>query len=249
MTERGLEVATGVVCSASTWQPATPPTASASRREVVERVAALVGRLDRRRLRIVIDGLTASGKSTFGHELAVVIARDGRQVLRACLDDFKRPWSESHLYDRVTGEGYFRNAFDYARCAELLLDPAADAGTGVVALCSIDPLTQLDHSTVTVSMSDDGVLIVDGVFALRPEINGNWDLRIWLDVDEDLSVHRGAARDAAIEGDLNAAETLHRTRYLPAESLYIHECDPISSADVVIDNRNFDDPQIIRLPE
>ncbi|MFF3992073.1 hypothetical protein ACFYX8_02025 [Streptomyces cyaneofuscatus] len=36
---------------------------------------------------------------------------------------------------------------------------------------------------------------MDGVFAFRPEIDAYWDFRIWLDVDAELSVRRGAERD------------------------------------------------------
>jgi uridine kinase len=94
------------------------------------------------RLRVGIDGLTAAGKTSFGHELAERISSADRPVLRASLDDFKKPWSDRHLYDRESGEGYYRNAFDYAGDRRLLLEPAGPAGSGNCVLCSIDPLTR-----------------------------------------------------------------------------------------------------------
>jgi hypothetical protein len=123
------------------------------------------------RLRVGIDGLTASGKTSFGHELAEWISDAGRAVLRASLDDFKKPWRDRHLYDRESGEGYYRNAFDYAAVTQLLLEPAGDAGSGNCVLCSIDPLTQVDHSAVITPAAPDAVLVVDGVFAFRSEID------------------------------------------------------------------------------
>ena len=48
-----------------------------------------------------IDGFTAAGKTSFGHELAEQISRAGRPTLRPCLDDFKKPWRDRHLYDGV----------------------------------------------------------------------------------------------------------------------------------------------------
>jgi uridine kinase len=83
-----------------------------------------------RRLRVGIDGLTAAGTTSFGHELAEKVGGTGRQVLRASLDDFKKPWSDRHLYDRESGEGYYRNAFDYDAVIELLLEPCSADGTG-----------------------------------------------------------------------------------------------------------------------
>jgi uridine kinase len=128
----------------------------------------------------------------------------------------------------------------------LLLDPAAPDGSGRVALCSVDPLTQVDHSTTVVDMPTDGVLIVDGVFAFRPPFNTCWDLRIWLHIDPELSVVRGTARDADREGGTEQAEALHRNRYLVAETIYVDELDPLDLADVVIDNTRFERPQLMR---
>jgi uridine kinase len=229
--------------SVSTWRQPLPPAPTPERVAVLEQVAARILESGGGRLRVAIDGLTAAGKTSFGHELAERISSAGRPVLRASLDDFKRPWRDRHLYDRESGEGYYHNAFDYAALTRLLLQPASTGGSGDCALCSIDPLTQVDHSAVITRAAQDAVLIVDGVFAFRPEINGHWDYRIWLHVDPQTSVRRGAERDQDWAG--SAAEAVHRDRYLVAERLYIDEVDPIRFVDVVIDNRVFDRPRIV----
>jgi uridine kinase len=230
--------------SVSTWQQPTPPAASPERTALVEHVADRVLLKGKGRLRVGIDGLTASGKTSFGHELAERISKAGRPVLRASLDDFKRPWKDRHLYDRESGEGYYRNAFDYEAVTRLLLEPAGDAGSGNCVLCSIDPLTQVDQSAIVTPAARDAVLVVDGVFAFRPEINHRWDFRIWLHVEPRVSLRRGAQRDRAWAG--SEAEAVHRNRYLAAERLYIDEVDPIRLVDVVIDNSRFDRPRILR---
>lgn len=115
----------------------------------------------------------------------------------------------------------------------------------IVALCSIDPITQVDHSTDVVDLPADGVLIVDGVFAFRPELDDAWDLRIWVQVDPELSVRRGTARDTDRDGAAEA-ERLHRDRYLVAEGIYIDEVDPVARAEVVIDNADLDHPLLRR---
>jgi uridine kinase len=157
--------------SVSTWQQPTPRPASPERTALVERIADRILALSPDRLRVGIDGLTAAGKTSFGHELAEQISRIGRPVLRASLDDFKKPWRDRHRYDRESGEGYYRNAFDYAAVMGLLLEPCGPHRSGECVLCSIDPLTQVDHSSAVTRAATDAVLIVDGVFAFRPEIN------------------------------------------------------------------------------
>lgn len=229
--------------SVSTWQQPSPPQASPERSALVEQVAKRVLSRGGGRLLVGIDGFTASGKTSFGHELAEWISSAGRPVLRATLDDFKKPWKDRHLYDRESGEGYYRNAYDYDAARRLLLDPCRTQQAMSCVLCSIDPLTQQDHSSVATPLAPDAVLIVDGVFAFRPEINDYWDFRVWLEVDAELSVQRGADRDQDWAG--SEAEAIHRNRYLVAERIYLKEAEPLKSVDVLIDNSVFARPCII----
>jgi uridine kinase len=108
------------------------------------------------------------------------------------MDDFKNPWSDARKkgYDRLSGEGYYRNAYDFVSARDLLLGPARRDGSGKVVLCAHDPLTGEDHRNKVVAAPIDAVLIVDSVFAFRPEYNSYWDYRIWLDVDPRLSLSR-----------------------------------------------------------
>ena len=234
----------GVQYSVSTLRPAVPQPSSPERAALVGQVAARVLALGSGRLRVGIDGRTAAGKTSFGHELAQHLSAAGRPVLRAGLDDFKQPWRHRHRYDRESGEGYYRNAYDYDAVQRLLLQPCTDEGSGEVVLCSIDPLTQLDHTDVLSTAAPDAVLVVDGVFAFRPEIDRWWDFRIWLDVSSSASIERGTVRDEYWAGA--ESEALHRDRYGVAEEIYLAAVHPERRADVVIDNSDFARPRIVR---
>lgn len=223
---------------------------SAERTAVVADIADRIVAIGAHRLRVAIDGFTAAGKTSFGHELAAALRERGRPTLRTSFDDFKYPWRHARErgYDRVSGEGYYRNAYDFESARTLLLEPAGRDGTGIVALCGHDPLTGVDHRDVTVEAPHDAVLIVDSVFAFRPEYDEFWDFRIWLDVDPQVSLERGVERDTASEGGVDAATALHRDRYHAAEAIYLAEVDPLSRADVIVDNRDFARPRIIPAP-
>jgi uridine kinase len=146
----------------------------------------------------------------------------------------------------VSGEGYYRNAFDPEAACKLLLDPSDPRADGVVSLCSIDPITQIDHSAITTALPANAVLVIDGVFACRPEIDAYWDLRVWVEIDEELSVRRGMERDTEMVGDAHEAEALHRGRYLAGEKLYMDEVDPRSFVEFILDNTDFDRPRLVR---
>jgi uridine kinase len=231
--------------SVSTWKQPIPAPASTERTRLIDELAQQIVAIRAERIRVVVDGYTASGKTSFAHELAAAIRRIGRPTMRASFDDFKRPWRDALAggYDRLTGEGYYRNAPDFESARSLLLDPASPEGSGTVALCGHDPLTGEDHRTVTVAAPPDAVLIVDSVFGMRPEYDDCWDLRIWLEVPPDVALARGVERDAAREGR-EEAERLHRDRYREAERIYVDEVDPRSRADVVVDNRDFARPTL-----
>lgn len=220
--------------------------ASDVRTELMRDLAARVTRLRPGRIRVAIDGFTAAGKTSLGHELAAEIRRLGRPTLRASLDDFKHPWRHTRQwgYDRLSGEGYYRNAHDFAAARDLLLHPAGRDGSGRVVLCAYDPLTGEDHRGTIVHAPSDAVLVVDSVFAFRPEYDDLWDFRIWIDVDPAVSLARGIARDTDLEG-LAQATRVHEDRYHAAEAIYIAEVNPQNHADVVIDNSHFAHPRLI----
>jgi uridine kinase len=75
----------GAFESVSTWQQAMPAEASAERGALLELLAAEICGIGDTRLRVAIDGYTAAGKTSFGHELAAGIRRLGRHSSRSAL--------------------------------------------------------------------------------------------------------------------------------------------------------------------
>jgi len=96
---------------------------------------------------------------------------------------------------------------------------------------------------VVIDAPVDAVLIVDSVFGMRPEYDEFWHVRIWPDVTAEVA--RGVVRDAPAEGHWEA-ERLHRDRYHASELVYFSEVDPLSTADIVIDNMDLAHPVAVR---
>src|ERR671937_1286035 len=56
-------------------------------------------------VRVAIDGVDAAGKTTLADELAPVLRRRGREVVRASIDGFHRPRAERYRRGELSPEG------------------------------------------------------------------------------------------------------------------------------------------------
>lgn len=226
--------------SVSTWQQPIPPPGGPERDALVAEIAARVLALGENRLRVGIDGFTAAGKTSFGHELGERIAQAGRPVLRSCLDDFKKPWRDRHLYDRESGEGYYRNAYDYSAAAELLLAPPGRKAPGA-ARCAC--VTRSPRSTTAPNASRRPRTRCSSSTGCSRSGRRSTATGTTACGSRSTATFRrtGAVRDQNWAG--SNAEAIHRDRYLVAERIYLAEADPRGRVDVVIDNRVFDRPQ------
>lgn len=182
------------------------------------------------RVRVAIEGVDGSGKTTLADRLAEAIAPD-RPVVRATVDDFHRPRADRYRRGRTSPEGCYLDTFDLDALRDRLLEPFARDGSYVPAVFDLDRDEPV--AAPTLSGPPDAVLIVDGVFLLRPELSDAWDLAVHLQVPDGEVLRRVVVRDAGSPADI---EALYRARYLPAQRLYEEQARPAERADVVLDN-------------
>ena len=90
------------------------------------------------------------------------------------------------------------------------------------------------------------MLVVDGSFLQKPELRDGWDVVVYLRTSFAAAAERGARRDAATLGGLDAARAAFRDRYHAAQRRYLSECAPETTADVVIDVEDPSAPQLVR---
>jgi uridine kinase len=90
------------------------------------------------------------------------------------------------------------------------------------------------------------VLLVDGVFLLRPALRHRWDLAVYLHVLPEETVRRARVRDAAEMGGVEEVERRYAARYLPGQALYRAEARPLAVADVIVDNTDPAAPEVVR---
>ena len=197
--------------------------------------------------RVGIDGHSAAGKTTLADELATALReKTARPVLRVMIDHFKRHVDLRRQYLPGSPESYYFEMFNVDAIRDELLLPLGPGGhrryrTQIMDLRGRTPIDSRTHMA-----PDDAILVADGVFLQKPVLFQHWDLRIYLHVEVAEVLRRGTIRDQAWMDSAKAAAERYRMCYIPGEQRYLAEIRPAERADIVIDNRNFEAPRIMR---
>ena|GEM_PF-167814 len=216
-----------------------------TRSEILHIVTAEILRLDNSRiLRIAVDGVDGSGKTTFADEIASLMRGKGRQIIRCSVDDFHNPKAVRYCQGRQSPKGFFEDSYNYHALRSYLLDPLSPGGNALYRTAIFDVQTDRHVVSEPEFASADAILIIDGIFLHRPELRDYWDYSIFLHVPFDISIPRGAQRGPGYGSpDPDAASN---QRYIEGQKLYLSACTPERIASVVIDNSKLDAPNIIK---
>lgn len=210
-------------------------------RILAERIAALPYAHP---VRVAIDGIDAAGKTTLADELALALPSRGRPVIRASVDDFQRPRSERYQRGPTSPEGYYLDAFDYPVLKEALLLPLGPAGSRKYRRAVFDFHTDHPVAAPQKVAPTDAVLILDGVFLLRPELNELWDYRIFVELPFEAALRRARQRDANLFGSEEAVRERYTERYIPGQRIYFKAARPRERADAIVHNEHPQNPRL-----
>jgi uridine kinase len=196
------------------------------------------------RLLVAVDGPDAAGKTTLAR---AVTARLPLPSICVSVDGWHH--SREHRLRRgaESAEGYYLDSFDVDGLVAGCLAPFV-AGSQRLRTASFDHVA--DRAVdVWQEIAAEAVLIVEGVFLLRPELRDQWDLSVYLHVDESIAVSRAVVRDLPLLGSEEEVRRRYALRYLPGQALYREVAAPLDAADVLVDNSDPAWPQVVRWPE
>ena len=171
-----------------------------------------------RPFKVGIDGRCAAGKTMLADELRSILSERGFDVLRPSVDGFHHPREHRYRQGEYSARGYFEDAYDYESVVRALVKP----------------------------LPGNTILLFEGIFVFRSQINVYWDYRILVDIDAETSRARSLIRDTGVIGPAEVVQRKYDLRYEPAWLIYVGEEAPEAKADLVIDNRQVDNPQILK---
>lgn len=203
-------------------------------------IASHIEKLELERpLLVGIDGMDCAGKSNFAHDLMQLLVVDGRHVVTASIDCFHN--TREHRYKRgeYSPEGYFEDGYDYGAATKLLLEPIHTLPFPKDCCIGIrDSRFDIDRKEF-VWVTQQTILLCDGVFLFRCKLNAYWDYRIFVKAEFETCLQRALTRDIEIYLDESRIRRKYEERYIPAQQRYLMECRPLNLADVIVTN---DDP-------
>ncbi|MFP3413707.1 AAA family ATPase [Bacillus sp. SIMBA_074] len=196
-------------------------------------------------IRVGVNGITASGKTTFANELAEEMKNRGVQVIRTSIDDFHNPRVIRYAQGKESARGYYEDAHDYTAFKERLLKPLGPNGNLQYETISHNLITDIPVHNEPLVASPNMVLIVGGTFLLKKEVEHLFDYKIFVDTDFEIARKRGAKRETEAFGSYEEAEKMFLNRYHAACKMYIDEHNPKECADVVFSNSDFENPEVV----
>jgi uridine kinase len=186
----------------------------------------------RRPALVAVDGVDGSGKTTFAARLAARYVEQGRPAHVVHMDDFLNPRAIRYRLGRDSPEGFFRDTYDLAAFTAGVMEPLSSSGERSIVFRAFDYRTDCPVHEDPTPISAEGVVIVEGMFLHRDELQGAWDMSVFLDVPFAVSVRRMSERDGT---NPNPDHPSVR-RYVEGQRIYLAACRPEQRATHVVAN-------------
>ena len=216
-----------------------------SRQETLRRLAdALAGLSLPHPVRVGVDGFSCSGKTVLADELAELLRKEGKEVLRAGLDGFHNPPEIRHRKGPMSVEGYLEDSFDCQAVREKVLLPLGPGGSLLFLPETFDHEKGEEKNTGVRKAPADSILLFEGVMLFRKELVDFFDFRILVSCSEEVVLERAQARDLPKFGNLETLLEKYDKRFLPGQRRYLEERRPENLADVILRNDEPERPQL-----
>jgi len=196
-------------------------------------------------IRVGIDGVDASGKTTLANELVEPLKEKGRNVIRISVDGFHNPRKVRYLKGRISPQGYYENSFNNDAIVSYVLKPLGPRGTLKYKSAIFDFITDAEVDQPFQEASIDSILLFEGVFLHNPLLFEYWDFTIFVHADFNVTFKRAQERDIYLFGDVDKIKEIYEAKYIPGQQLYLKSESPSEKANVIFENNIIENPQLI----
>ena len=217
------------------------------REKIVAELARLIQEVDLSHpVRVGIDGVDCSGKTTLSDELAEVLRGTTREIIRVSIDGFHNHKNIRYRQGSLSAKGFYEDTFNNEAIISQVLSPLGPVGDLRYNSSLFDFRTDSPSIGEWKKAARNSILLFDGVFLQRPALIEHWDFVVFVHVNFDETVRRAKVRDQYLFGSADDVEARYLRRYIPGQEIYLCSVHPDSVANVIFDNNDPHNP-ILRL--
>jgi HAD superfamily hydrolase (TIGR01549 family) len=180
-----------------------------------------------------VTGGDAAGKTWITNAFAAYLESRRRSVQVVHVDDFHNPRAYRYAGESEP-DNYYGRSFALDRLVGEVLEPIRRDGRLHAELLLLDLASDRFDLRRRYDVTPETVVLLDGVFLLRPELRDYLDLAVHVDVPLAVALERARRRDVPVLG--HGVMAKYAAKYVPAQRRHFEEVDPRRAADVVIDN-------------
>jgi uridine kinase len=177
----------------------------------------------KKRIIIAVDGPDCSGKSTLCRSLNGILMKNYTSVL-VHFDDYLNEKEIREKRGEFSVEGFLYDFFDEGALLKSIINPSKE--------------NDLIHKIYP------EIIIVEGLFLLRPHLISKYDLRIRLEIDDELLLKRAMQRDTGVLGSANWVEKHYTQQCIPAQKRYREIDKPNISSHIIVNVNGDNDYEI-----
>jgi len=192
-----------------------------------------------------INWIDGSWKTYFTKELSKELEKSWRNIISISVDDFHNPLETRYQKWRNSPEWFYLDSYNYEWLIEHLLLPFSKwKWKYLKKIFDLKHNTPIQENHNTVGKND--ILLFEWIFIFRPELIKYWDLKLFINVDFEVSLERNIKREKDLLhiGSEEKIREKYNIRYMPWQKLYFKDATPKVNADIVIDNNDYNNPKI-----
>ncbi len=182
---------------------------------------------------IGIDGLGGAGKSTISETICNELENSAIHTILLHIDDFIHTKEIRYNSSYPEWQCYYELQWKY----DYFIDTVKKLKHGINNEHEIELYDKDNDSyfTKSYSVKKRTVIVVEGIFLQREELQGIFDYMIYIDVPENVRMRRVLKRDTYIGNEQQIVDK-YENRYFPAERYYFKKYAPDHTANYVIHN-------------
>ena len=194
---------------------------------------------------IGIDGKGCSGKSTISNSIFKALKTINLSCELVSIDDFCNPRNIRYSPDVIEPLQVYQHNFDET-LFDTILTNAHGAGSLEIEVMTLNVKTDKLSTPISIHLPHGGILLVEGIHLFKNHRKHLFDLKILITIDEKVQLDRALIRDPERGVRTEDIVRKYQTRFIPSYQYYLNVDNPLSTADIIVNNDDLSNPLIIK---